>query len=177
MVWFVSEWVHLLQMGQFLNLCMVQQAESFKIIRSFRVEGTLESLMWNLLLKMGSAKRTHQVAPGFVQSGIENLQELRLHNLFGHPVPLFQRHLLWKNIFLKFSLNSDCNLRSLLSQYVPPWRMCLCLLAGHPHKHWGAAVFLKPSLQAGQAHLPQLLHIRQVLCCWGTSAELTLVYW
>lgn len=44
-VWFVSERVHLLQMDLFLNLCMVEQAESFKIVRSFRVEGTLESLM------------------------------------------------------------------------------------------------------------------------------------
>lgn len=40
MVWFASEWVHLLQMVQFLNLYMVEQAECFKIIRSFRLEGT-----------------------------------------------------------------------------------------------------------------------------------------
>lgn len=89
MVWFASEWVHLLQMVQFLNLCMVEQAESFKILRSFRLEGTLESLIWKLLLKMGSAKRSDQVALGFVQSGIENPQEWRLHNCLDILFPCF----------------------------------------------------------------------------------------
>lgn len=79
--------VNLLQMVQFLNLCLLEHVESFKIIGSLRLEGTLEGLLSNLLLKMGSAKRSEQVAQGFVQSGIENPQEWRLHNLLGNLFP------------------------------------------------------------------------------------------
>lgn len=113
MVWFASEWVNLFQMIQFLNLCVVEQAESFKILRSLRLEGTLESLMWNLIFKMGSAKRS-EVAPVFVQSGIENPQEWRLHNLFGHPVLLLD----FKDFYCEKIISSN-----------PIWT----LLATHTH--------------------------------------------
>jgi len=61
-------------MVQFLNLHLVEQVGSFKITGSFKLEGTLADLLSNLLLKVGSAKRSDQVAQGFVQSGIENLK-------------------------------------------------------------------------------------------------------
>lgn len=66
---------------------------------------------------MGSAKITDQVAPGFVQSGIENLQELRLHNLFGHPVPLLD----FKGFYCEkiFSSNSVSTLIAIYA-HCPP---------------------------------------------------------
>ena len=45
--------------------------------------GTSGGLWSNLLLKVGAALRSDQVAQGFIQSGLENLQGPRLQNLSG----------------------------------------------------------------------------------------------
>lgn len=120
MMWFAPEWVHLLQMIQFLNLCLERQVGNFKIIGSLRLVVTLESLLSNLLLKVGSAKRSDQVAESFVQSGVESSQEWRLSNFIVQPVPLLDFYCFrCEKIFFRSGLNpSSYNLCSLSSHYV-----------------------------------------------------------
>lgn len=121
MMWFAPERVHLLQMVQFLNLCLERQVGNFKIIGSLRLEVTLESLLSNLLLQVVSAKRWDQVAESFVRSGVESSQEWRLSNFIVQPVPLLDFYCFRceKIFFLRSGLNpSSYNLCSLSSHCV-----------------------------------------------------------
>lgn len=60
------------------------QNNGIEITEQFRLERTL-GLYSKLLLNAGSALRSDNVAQGFVQLGLENLQQWRLHNTSGKP--------------------------------------------------------------------------------------------
>ena len=55
---------------------------NFEIVEQVRLEGTIGSL-WS---KAGS--KLEMVAPGNIESGVEDIWGWRLHNLSGQPVPV-----------------------------------------------------------------------------------------
>lgn len=57
-------------------------------LQGFRLEGTSGGLQSNLTLKVGSAVCLDQVAQGFIECGLENVQGWRRHKFCGQLVPL-----------------------------------------------------------------------------------------
>lgn len=95
----------------------------------FRLAGTSGGLWSNLCLKAGS----DQVAQGFIQQSLENLQE-RLHNLSGQPVPL-----------------PGCPDGEIVSPYIqsPPYCFaCACRLSTH-HGPGSAVLITTPQVLLG----------------------------
>lgn len=64
-----------------------------RITGQFRLEGTPGGLWSNVLPEAGSAMGTHQVAQGFIQPTVENMQGQRHHNLSGHQWKCLLLHL------------------------------------------------------------------------------------
>lgn len=65
--------------------------QNCKNIEYFRLRGVSGGLSSKLFLTAGPTKNCDQVVEGFIQSGLGNLQEYRLHNDSGKLAPTFNR--------------------------------------------------------------------------------------